>query len=162
MGKWIASQLLSENAEAEVGISPVCDGPESFSFGYRKAQQAICIGKKLFPQSAVSYVFYDDIKIFALLQESIDRDKAIAVVSELFDTVDQYDKANNSQLGQTFFELLINNLSTSHVSQQMFLHKNTVLQRKNKIAGFYDADPFEGPNHLRYELGFILKRLFEP
>ena len=76
-------------------------------------------------------------------------------------SVEQYDKINNSQLSETFFQLLVNNVSTSQVAQQMFLHKNTVLQRKGRIASFYDRDPFEGPNHLQYEVAVILKKLFE-
>lgn len=161
MGRWISSLLLSENMESLVGVSSSCGGPEKIAACYQEAQQAVRISRQLFSQSSLPYVFYDDVKIFALLQSSIKRKKAAEVVEELMGSVEQYDRINNSQLGETFFQLLVNNVSTAQVAQQMFLHKNTVLQRKGKIASFYARDPFEGPNHLQYELAVILKRLFE-
>ena len=142
-------------------MGPACGGAENISFSYEKARQAIRIAGRLFPQSSRPYVRYDDVEIFAMIQESINREQAARVIKDLFCGIDSYDEGNNSQLSDTFYELLINNLSTSQVAQRMYLHKNTVLQRKNKISGFYDEDPFDGWNHLKYELGFILKKLFD-
>ena len=161
MSNWISSLLLQENTGSLVGVSSECSGPEKIAACYQEARQAVRISRLLFSQSALPYVFYDDVKIFALLQSSIKRKKAAEVVTELMGSVEQYDKINNSQLSETFFQLLVNNVSTSQVAQQMFLHKNTVLQRKGRIASFYDRDPFEGPNHLQYEVAVILKKLFE-
>ena len=161
MGKWISSLLLPENTESLVGVSSSCSGPEKITACYQEAQQAIRISRQLFYHSPLPYVFYDDVRVFDLLQSSIKRKKAAEVVTELLGSVEEYDRINNSQLGETFFQLLANNVSTSQVAHQMFLHKNTVLQRKGKISGFYDTDPFEGPNHLQYELAVILKKLFE-
>ena len=161
MSKWISSLVLSENMEVLVGVSSKCDGPEKIAGCYQEAQQAVRISRQLFSQSSLPYVFYDDVRIFALLQSTIKRKKAAEVVTNLIGSVEQYDRINNSQLGETFFQLLVNNVSTSQVAQQMFLHKNTVLQRKGKIASFYEHDPFDGANHLQYELAVILKKLFD-
>ena len=160
LGRQIASLLEAEGAAASIGVGPACGGAENISFSYEKARQAIRIAGRLFPQSSRPYVQYDDVEIFAMIQESINREQAARVTKDLFCGIDWYDEGNNSQLSDTFYELLINNLSTSQVAQRMYLHKNTVLQRKNKISGFYDEDPFEGWNHLKYELGFVLKKLF--
>ena len=161
IGKWLQTLQIPGNAELLMGVSTLCGTPEMIPGCYREAQQAVAIYGKLFPEHRIPCVFYDEVRIFALLQESIERDKVREVVDLLFGSVEQYDRANESHLLQTFFELLASNVSTSDVAQSMFLHKNTVLQRKRKVAGFYEEDPFEGANHIRYELGFVLKRLFE-
>ena len=160
-GKLVASLLAAENVKASIGVGPPCDGAEKIAFCYDKARQAIRIARRLFPQLDRPYALYEDVEVFDLLLESVNREQAAKLTARMFEELDRYDEKNNSQLTDTFFELLISNVSTAWVSQRMYLHKNTVLQRKNKIARFYPDDPFEGRNHLRYELGFILKKLFD-
>ncbi len=79
MGRWISALLLSENMESLVGVSSSCGGPEKIAACYQEAQQAVRISRQLFSQSSLPYVFYDDVKIFALLQSSIKRKKAADV-----------------------------------------------------------------------------------
>ena len=160
IGKWLSTLELHDEWEISMGVSTHCGNPEMIPSCYKQAQQAVAVFGKLFPEYKIPYVLYDDVRIFALLQESIDREKAREVTASMFGAVEHYDQNSDSHLLQTFFELLASNVSTADVAQNMFLHKNTVLQRKRKIAGFYETDPFEGANHMRYELGFILKRLF--
>ncbi|MEA5059238.1 MAG: PucR family transcriptional regulator ligand-binding domain-containing protein [Candidatus Pelethousia sp.] len=160
-GKGLAALLESSEIQATVGIGPVCEDVQMIPDCYKKAQNAMRISDKLFCHPHHIVACYDDLKVFDLLLESVERQKAKTIVDELFRPVDTYDSTYNGQLADTFFALLVNSVSTSQVSQEMYLHKNTVLQRKNKIAGFYSDDPFSSSNRLRFELGYILKKIFD-
>lgn len=151
--------IVGSNLETPtIGISPICTDVDMIPICYKKTLNIMEISDRIFEEPRCAD--YDSLKIYDLLYESIDREKAALIVEQLFAPICTYDSTYNTQLEQTFFSLLINK-STTQVAQDMYLHKNTVLQRKNKISSLYQNDPFSSFEQLQFELGFILKKLFE-
>ena len=72
-----------------------------------------------------------------------------------------YDKSTNSCLEKTFLMLLECDMDTTLVSKKMYLHKNTVLQRKKKIAELYQGNPFDLINRLQFQFVRILRDLID-
>ena len=72
----------------------------------------------------------------------------------------QHDLAHNSALETTLRCLLQNDMDYKAVADQLFLHKNTVLQRKQKITSLYPEDPFVLPAKKQFEFAFILEALY--
>lgn len=81
-------------------------------------------------------------------------------VDSLLAPVREYDLTHNSALESTFRCLLQNDMDYKTVADQMFLHKNTVLQRKQKITSLYPEDPFLLPAKKQFESAFILEALY--
>lgn len=81
-------------------------------------------------------------------------------VNALLAPVREYDLAHNSALETTLRCLLQNDMDYKAVADQLFLHKNTVLQRKQKITSLYPEDPFVLPAKKQFEFAFILEALY--
>ena len=78
---------------------------------------------------------------------------------ELIEPLRTYDKKSNSCLEETYRVLLECNLDTNLVAQRMYIHKNTVLQRKRKIIELCPRDPFDLENRLQFQFARVLNEL---
>ena len=97
----------------------------------------------------------------ALLQSyQADSQKIHAAVDAMLAPIREYDQAHGSALEETFRCLLRNDMDYKVVAEQLFLHKNTVLQRKQKITSLYQQDPFLLPSKKQFEFAFILEELY--
>ena len=72
-----------------------------------------------------------------------------------------YDKENSSDLMDTLFNLINNNNNVSKVADLMFLHRNTVSQRIDKIKQLTGENPLSKYNLLNYGMSIILYKLFK-
>lgn len=82
--------------------------------------------------------------------------KIHTIIDKMLLPLRRYDDENNTQLLLTFKELLKSDLNITAVSKKMFLHRNTILQRKNKIIEIFGFDPFLFPCRTQFEIALIL------
>lgn len=150
---------LSEKEKPVIGIGPACTGPESIPLCYDKAVSAIHLRSHL--QDSDFVANYNHLEVYDILFKSLSHEQAQAIVTPLLAPVRTYDKEHHTQLEETFLHLVIGNKSTSQVAEELFLHKNTVLQRKAKIQHLYTFDPFAPNLVLQFEIAFLLRNLFE-
>lgn len=83
------------------------------------------------------------------------------VVDRLLEPVREYDQSKSSALVKTFRTLINCDMDYNLAAEQLFLHKNTVLQRKQKIVSLYGEDPFLLPRRRQFEFAFILESLYD-
>nr|WP_300092055.1 PucR family transcriptional regulator [Sedimentibacter sp.] len=146
------------NTSISAGIGQCYDEMSSIRKSYEEASNALCICNKIYCSSRT--VFLEDVEIFSLLMKDMNAERARKIIENLLSPVINYDKENNSQLLETFKMLIFNDSDTIAVADKMFLHKNTVLQRRKKIISLYDYDPFELPHRLQFEFAAVLCRLY--
>ena len=72
--------------------------------------------------------------------------------------MEEYDAVNHSQLAETFCTLLGCDMSVAKTAEIMFLHKNTILQRKKKIEELYPFDPFSPVYRNQFQFIMLMKR----
>jgi len=159
----IADQLLQTvsnalNVSISIGIGQFYDKLSSVKISYEEALASLKISNKII--CAPKTVFYEDVEIFSMLLKNMDSTKAMKIFNNLMSPIIKYDKENNTQLLQTFKMLIQNDSDTLAVSDIMFLHKNTVLQRRKKIMSLYNYDPFALPQRLQFEYAVMLEKLF--
>ena len=70
----------------------------------------------------------------------------------------EHDKDYGTELLETLKCLLENNGNTQRVAQKMFVHKNTILQRKTKITELLGYSPFEMPYLLNLLIVFVIEK----
>ena len=159
------ARIISASVEAScghapsIGVGPMCTDVSGIPKSYKSAVDVLLLSGRIY--NAPRCESYASMSLYDLLFNSIDKTKAARIVHTLFDPLRRYDKAYNANLEQTFCELLRSNGSTAHVAETMYLHKNTVLQRRNKIVSLYKGDPFTSPERLQFELAFLLQRIFD-
>jgi sugar diacid utilization regulator len=146
------------NISISAGIGQCYDHISSIKKSYEESSDALNICSKIF--CTPKTVFFEDVEIFSLITKDMNAERAKKIIKNLLEPVIKYDKENNSQLFETFKMLIFNDSDTIAVADKMFLHKNTVLQRRKKILSLYDYDPFALPYRLQFEFAIMLCRLY--
>ncbi|WP_322906338.1 PucR family transcriptional regulator [Paenibacillus sp. SGZ-1009] len=111
---------------------------------YSEARHSLSISRRLSGGGALTA--YKDIEIYHLLRATVDE----RGFEELFDRklgkLKQYDEEHNSDLLRTLFFYLESRGSLMDTAAQLFIHRNSVkyrLERIREIAGFDLTDPHE-------------------
>lgn len=143
-----------------IGVGTRCGTYHDIRESFHTAQMALCVAAS----SLVLHHFADAETIPAYISLlgtcGIKRQQVSDVVAKLLEPIRQYDAARNSELEKTFRSLLQNGMDYGLVAEELFLHKNTVLQRKQKIISLYKDNPFLLPARQQFELAFIMERLY--
>lgn len=147
------------NTPVAIGIGNYQTSISKIKNSYHESLLAIKIGNALFNKSHCTN--FQIVEILSLLFEGIDTRQASSAIKKLFEPLERYDAENNSALTLTLKALINCNFKTSLVAEKLFIHRNTVLQRKNKIIELLQFDPEEFPYRLLYELATILEKMVD-
>lgn len=150
----------TKNIDVSAGIGSRCKGIQTIQESYETARMALrmahpslgnstCIDSEEFPAYMTLLKAYQ-----------ADPEQIRAVVDRLLSPVRAYDRAHGSALEETFRFLLRCDMDYRLVAERLFLHKNTVLQRKQKITSLYKQDPFLLPTRGQFEFAFALEQLY--
>lgn len=143
--------------DISAGIGRYCRKISLIRQSYDDALLALRINGRLLNGPACSK--HSDVMIYSLLCERVGAKEATRVAKALLAPLVDYDRDNNTDLLRTFRELLMHDMETNKVAKSLFLHRNTVLQRKRKIRDVLGLDPFIKADRLQYELAFLFEAL---
>lgn len=144
------------NLSVSVGISNVFDAVTKMPDAYFQAFQAAIIGRTHYGESKV--VFYDTVYFFQKLRKMGTLEETQEVCHRFLKPVLDYDKAHGTELKNTLKILLEHNGNTLKTAEEMYVHKNTILQRKAKIIELLGYSPFEMPHLLNFLIIFDIWR----
>ena len=136
----IAAQVSGRVVSAGVGRSGV--GPAAIAQGYREADRALVIARRLFPPGALTY--FQNLGVHRLLLALDGHPELGAFYEETLASIDQYDRANRSELLPTLEAFFAADNSLAETASRLHLHRNTVayrLRRIEQISGHQLADP---------------------
>ena len=141
-----------------VGIGGYYDNISNIKTSYQEALSALRVSNRIFGKPKCT--FFEEVQVFSLIRDSIDISKAKMIVDNLLLPIKQYDEETNSQLLPTFKLLILSDMDTIEVSEKLFLHKNTILQRKKKILTLFKYDPFSMPHRLQFQIAIMIDGFF--
>lgn len=148
--------------KASVGIGSYCQHFSEIKHSYESALTAITISNRIYKRPRI--VFSNELPVYRFMKHSVQGMESLCrqLENELLEPLRTYDKNTNSCLEETYRILLECDLDTNLVAQKMYIHKNTVLQRKKKISELYQQDPFDLTNRLQFQFIRILNDLIDP
>lgn len=149
--------LIEEDIDLGIGISPAFIDIGEISEAFSKAKTTLIIANRIYGTPTIKT--FNQISPYSLLLFGNNNQEAIDLISTYLYPVLHYDMENESNLAETFDLLLKYNLSTAKVAGDLFIHRNTVLQRKNKIASLYTTDPFSDEERHKYALSFLIRKI---
>ena len=155
LAKYIHNHLLHFNgADTVIGIGDYC---EDFSSLYKSCQQAETV-VFLAPMLVVKQgcMHYKDVEIYDAFLKNLDEDWGRQIVTKMFGPLIDYDRKNKASLMDTFIALIRGGGNVKTACGLLYIHRNTMLQRKKKIAGILGEDPFEEQNTSKYSLCVLL------
>ena len=140
-----------------IGVSLFYDDITQVGKAYRQALQAIDIGGVISPPSR--FVFYGQLGIYALLYNHYDLNTVGQEVKKRLDKLKAYDDKHGGKHFETLKLLSVTDESVEVIAAKLYIHKNTLLYRKNKIIELLGHDPFTMPQKLDYLAYFTAEKL---
>lgn len=125
---------------------------------YKSYRQANAI-QKLQENAKVdpSLVFYSDMGIYKLLMGIEDKDIILEYYDKTIRPLLDYDQKNDSDLAVVLRCYLNNNGSVKETADQLYVHRNTINYKLNKISEILDIDLSQLDNRLQLNVGFMLQ-----
>lgn len=117
----------NKTVHVRIGIGEIAQGLE----GLKKSYDQSRIARKTINKSGV--MFYKELGIYQLLFYIDDTSKIDDYVKEILNPLLIYDKKNNQNLIDTLREYLKCGQNVSQASQNLYIHRNTMIKRVEKI-----------------------------
>ncbi|HWQ76024.1 MAG TPA: PucR family transcriptional regulator ligand-binding domain-containing protein [Syntrophomonas sp.] len=135
-------------ASISIGISNYFNHVRDIPGGYNQSFQAAILGREHYGENRI--VFYKDVWFWHRLRVIGEEQQAAEMCKYLLAPLEEYDAVHHSDLTESLFQLLESNGNVHTVAEKLYVHRNTMLQRKNKITEIYGYSPFEMPHLLNF------------
>jgi PucR family transcriptional regulator, purine catabolism regulatory protein len=129
--------------DISIGISNEFSDFRDIPKAYTEAIEAYKFGRRYFGDNECT--LYKDLGCFGLIREFRENKKLTASLDKIFIKLKEYDEKNKQDLYNTMSHLVIHDMNVDKVAESMFIHKNTVLYRKNKIVDILGFEPWKMP-----------------
>lgn len=121
-----------------VGISSYFFNLIELQRAFSEADFSLQMGKKTDPEK--NPCFYSDYLLYHLL-DSVKQTSAIAsIYSGVVGILSDYDRQNNTELLSTLLSLCQNNFNAIQAADKMYLHRNSLYKRIERISSILDMD----------------------
>ncbi len=136
----------SLSLSVSVGISRVIESPVNIPVAYSEAYKAAILGRETYGPGQI--LFYDQVWFFGQILDMSRNEEAQEARYWLLRPLEDYDNEHGTNLVYTLKKLLYNSGNVQKTARELYIHKNTMLQRKNRIIDLLGYSPFEMPHLL--------------
>lgn len=150
----IADTILAEfYAKVSIGISTVVDNIKDLARAYKEAQVAIEVGKVF--ETEKNIISYENLGIGRLIYQ-LPTTLCEMFLQEVFKkgSLESLDRETLMTI-QCFFE---NNLNVSETSRKLFVHRNTLVYRLDKIRKLTGLDLREFEHAITFKVALMVKK----
>ncbi len=154
LARSIVDTLSSEfYTHAVVGIGTVVTGVKELAKSFREAQVALEVGKVMDTEKAI--ISYDNLGIARLIYQ-LPTTLCESFLKEVFKkgSIESLDQETLFTI-QKFFE---NNLNVSETSRKLFVHRNTLVYRLEKIKKLTGLDLSEFDHAIVFKVALMVKK----
>lgn len=136
-----------------VGVSAIVPGFVNQDSNFDKAIAANEMAKK----KNIRFTYYDDLDIYKVLLAVKDKNILSEYYHDVLGKLEQYDMENSTALMGFLNAYLTNNGSPVLVSEQQFIHRNTVNNQIKKIEKIMGYNLLDLDEKVRCRLGFLIR-----
>ncbi|MBQ9414881.1 MAG: helix-turn-helix domain-containing protein [Clostridia bacterium] len=157
LARSIVDTLSSEFfTQAVVGIGTIVEGIKELARSFKEAQVALEVGKVFDTEKAI--VSYDNLGIARLIYQ-LPTTLCEMFLKEVFkkSSIDALDQETLFTI-QRFFE---NNLNVSETSRKLFVHRNTLVYRLEKIKRLTGLDLREFDDAIVFKVALMVKKYLQ-
>ena len=146
-----------KNNNLQLSVSNCFKDLYKLNFAYQQANFALKVGRIL--NNNEKLFFYSDYAVYHLIHENIDS----LIISDMYNNfvskLKEYDKENKSNLYFTLKNLEKNDFSINKTSEKIFVHRNTLYKRINKINNLLECNINEPNNKLKISIAIKFDEL---
>ncbi|HWT74084.1 MAG TPA: PucR family transcriptional regulator ligand-binding domain-containing protein [Mobilitalea sp.] len=136
-----------------IGVSSIMQGFASQDINFEKAIAANEMAKK----KKVRVNYYDDLDIYKVLLAVKDKKVLREFYQDVFGKLEQYDTENGTDLMGFLHSYLDNNGSPQLVSEQQYIHRNTVNNQIKKIEKITGYNLLNLDEKVRCSIGYLIQ-----
>ena len=140
-----------------VGIGRCTGNAQSIGKSYRQAGQVLKLQKNMHNDRDV--VAYQELGIYKLLMDIENQDVINEYYSETIQRLVEYDKLNQTNYCEVLQCYLEHSGSVKETAEAMFVHRNTINYKINKIEEMLNCDLSELDTRLLYSIAFMLEKI---
>ena len=158
--KTVTDMLKRCNFQKEqcyIGIGRATPNAQNIGKSYRQACQVLKLQKNT--QNDKGVVAYQDLGIYTLLMDIENEDVINEYYAETIQKLVEYDKLNQTNYCEVLQCYLKHSGSVKETAEAMFVHRNTINYKINKIEEMLNCDLSELDTRLLYSIAFMLKRI---
>lgn len=137
-----------------VGIGNTYKSISSFRKSYKEADKAIKLIPIIQPDNDTNYLFFEDTGFYSLLFSIEDNHQFTKFINQQLGSLIEYDQINNSNLCNTLEVYLQNSKNIGLTSDALFIHRNTLRYRLDKISALLNEDFENLDNVMNYIIAF--------
>jgi sugar diacid utilization regulator len=167
LGSLARQTLAGEAFQLFIGLGNPCLQLADYPRGFAQAEEALLLGRRLHPEGEITS--FDDLGLFRYLYRIARMDALGDRYQELVGRIAAYDRRKRAELLDTLEAYLENSGHLTRTSALLFVHRNTLIQRLERLQMDFDLDLEERPNWLAllfaikvYKLRQELQRLDRP
>jgi len=142
-----------------IGVSKVCNNLKYLSYAHEEADFSLKIGKKL--DGSKKLFFYDDYMIYHLLWEIKEHPALLKIYRNTVKRLVDYDNKNNSELLNTVKVFIDNDFNINQAAEKLFIHRNTLYKRIEKINTILNLDINKSENRLILQIALKFNEILE-
>jgi len=157
IGEKILTLFEFSNTTVSIGISNHFEYINQIPEAYERSFQSAILGRNYYGENHITT--YPEVWFLHQIR-GMRKDPAALLMSQRFlEPLTQYDAEQNTNLTDTLYQLIHSNQEISELSQKLFVHRNTLLYRKNKIIEILGYSPFEMPHIINFIMAFEISNL---
>ena len=159
----LAYQVQQEQSvRMTIGISNVCQTISDYRRGFAEASEASQMGQHLSAQSTdtqVSVTHFNDLGVYRYLYKIAHMDDLRDVYQDQVARIDSYDRRKNTDLMTTLETYLECAGNLTKTAERLYVHRNTLIQRLDRLQSLCDIDLQERSNWLTLQVAIKIYKL---
>lgn len=145
------------NKKIYIGVSSTLCDLSQLILCYKRAKAAILMAAKF----DLEKMFFDEMGIYQILFSIEDKQILIDLYQTLLNPLIVYDQKHHSELEKTLFYYLIYGESQIEMSKKLFMHRNTINYRLNKIKELLNCQLTTFDEKMPYMLAIYIKKVID-
>ncbi len=161
----IARQLHQEyNVLLSIGIGNTCNNSRDYRRGFAEANEAIQMGQNLQADEKVIrseplVTHFNDLGVYRYLYKIARMDDLRDVYQDQIALIDSYDQRKNTDLLGTLEVYLECAGNLTKTSERLFVHRNTLIQRLDRLQSLCEIELQERSNWLTLQIAIKVYKL---
>ncbi len=163
----VARQTQNEyTVQLSLGIGNACQNSSDYRRGFAEANEALQMGQNMQPKEEAETVHalplvthFNDLGVYRYLYKIARMDDLRDVYQEQIALIDSYDQRKNTDLLGTLEVYLECAGNLTKTSERLFVHRNTLIQRLDRLQSLCEIDLQERGNWLTLQIAIKVYKL---
>lgn len=152
-------QSRNQKQKVVIGVSNVCVELTEISRSVNIALDVIQISSKLELSPPVYY--FVDLISYHLIDSSVNEELMVEYFKQTLGELHNYDYKHHSDLLNTLNQYFLSLGNVSLTAKKMFIHRNTIIYRLDKIKEILQTDLRDAEKNFNYQMGLKMYRIIQ-